>query len=187
MAHFSIFNPPGNNPDFAGDPDIARDWSLQDVEFVRHGQIASVTAYLANHGGGVCQFYNPVTHGRAEADLPAAATDIPWNGFPPGHGSPGPGVPPNYAAAEQPLSRPEKIATRTNIWSGSSIAKTGRSSRLISRARPTTISSFSVTRRQTRCSRCITLISPQVQMTDLFNGRQYDKLNKWNTEPGRCI
>ena len=101
MARYNAFNSPGNNPDFVGDPNLAQDWNMH-MSNVFDIAVASVTTYLARHGGGVCQFYNPVSHGRAEPDLPAPATDIPWNGFPKRHGAPGPGQPPHYAARRRP-------------------------------------------------------------------------------------
>src|SRR5437763_10310075 len=73
------FDPPGNNPDFGADAALRGVWS----EWMSHEfdvGVASVQAYLNKHGGGTCQFYNPVTHPLTAPDLPASAGDIPWNG-----------------------------------------------------------------------------------------------------------
>ena len=62
--------------------------------------VTSVTRFITTHGGGTCQFYNPVTHGRIDADLVASAGDITWNGFPKRFLSTVPGVPTRFGDAE---------------------------------------------------------------------------------------
>src|SRR2546426_625976 len=54
------FDPPGNNTDFGNDTTLKQRWSKAMSDNCDLG-IASVTAFLATHGGGVCQFYNPDT------------------------------------------------------------------------------------------------------------------------------
>src|ERR1700689_1654138 len=99
MAKYASFSAPGNNPDFQNDASLASDWNKQ-MSAVFDTSVASVSAYLAHHGGGTCQLYNPVTNGRPDPDLAFSATDIPWNGFPKRYGATGPGQSPNYAGAE---------------------------------------------------------------------------------------
>jgi hypothetical protein len=183
MAHFSIFNPPGNNPDFAGDAGLAGAWS-SNMSKLFDGTIGAVTGYLNQHGGGACQFYNPVSHGRLDADLPPAATDIPWNGFPKRHGAPGPGQQPDYAGAEAPITagqnrdQDEYLEWFVNRKNGKIVSVHFTCEAydyfdFLADAAPQKVLALYQT-----------FISPQVQMTDLFNGGQYDTLNKWNTELG---
>jgi hypothetical protein len=186
MARFNIFDPPGNNPDFAGNADIAGDWSTN-MSGLFDMTIASVNAYLANHGGGVCQFYNPVTNGRAAPDLAAATTDIPWNGFPKRHGSTGPGAPPDYAAAERPIAagqnreQDEYLEWFVNRQNGKIVSvhftcEAWDYFEFLGGAAPDKVLEL-----------YRTYVSPQVQMADLFPGgpgAAYDRLNKWNTAAG---
>lgn len=184
MARFNIFAPPGNNPDFAGNANLANDWSSQ-MSRLFDTATRSVTAYLGKHGGGVCQFYNPVTHGRADPDLPGAATDIPWNGFPKRHGSPGPGTPPDYAAAEAPISaghnrdQDEYLEWFVNRKDGKIVSvhftcEAYDYFQFLGANAPDKVLDL-----------YRTYISAQVQEADLFpNGQDYDVLNKWNTVAG---
>jgi hypothetical protein len=186
MARYDTFSPPGNNPDFDGNPNLAQDWTAH-MSNVFDISIASVTAYLGHHGGGVCQFYNPVSHGRAETDLPAAATDIPWNGFPKRHGAPGPGQPPHYAAAEAPVAagqnrdQDEYLEWFVNRQDGKIVSvhftcEAYDYFQFLGDKAPDKVLALYQT-----------YISPQVQMADLFpNGPAggYKILNKWNTELG---
>src|SRR4051812_41555152 len=93
----TIFDPPGNNGDFAGNPALASKWSADMSENFDEG-MSRVKSTLPP--GGVSQFYNPLTHGRTAPDL--APADITWNGFPRKFLGAGPGVPPNFAGAEPP-------------------------------------------------------------------------------------
>jgi len=183
MAHFSIFNPPGNNPDFAGDAGLAGAWN-SNMSKLFDGTIGSVTSYLNQHGGGACQFYNPVSQGRADPDLPVAATDIPWNGFPKRHGSPGPGQPPQYAAAEAPITagqnrdQDEYLEWFVNRKNGKIVSvhftcEAYDYFQFLGKAAPQKVLALYQS-----------FVSPQVQMADLFQGSEYDVLNKWNTELG---
>jgi hypothetical protein len=186
MVKFASFDPPGNNPDFVGNAQLAQAWSTHMSNVFDIG-VASVSAYLARHGGGTCQIYNPLTHGRADADLPADATDIPWSGFPKRHGSPDPTQPPDYAGAEMPIARGETrdqdeylewFVNRENgkIASIHFTCEAYDYFQFLGDNAPDTVLGLYKN-----------LISQQVQMGDLFpNGPQgsYDRLNKWNTEFG---
>src|SRR5271165_3924603 len=103
MAKYDAFSAPGNNPDFDNDAKLVSDWNRQ-MSDLFDTSVASVSAYLAHHGGGTCQLYNPASNGRVESDLAAAAADIPWNGFPKRYGAAGPGQSPDYAGAEAPTA-----------------------------------------------------------------------------------
>jgi hypothetical protein len=186
MAHYDAFNPPGNNPDFIGASNLVQNWTAH-MSNVFDVSVASVSAYLDQHGGGDCQFYNPVSHGRVEPDLPTAATDIPWNGFPKRHGAPGPGQPPHYAAAEAPIVAGQNrdqdeylewFVNRKNekIVSVHFTCEAYDYFQFLGENAP-----------EKMLALYRTYISPQVQMPDLFpngQGNQYDTLNRWNTELG---
>jgi hypothetical protein len=186
VATYNGFSAPGNNPDFSGHNALANNWT-DHMGNVFDTSIASVSAYLAKHGGGTCQFYNPVSHGRPDPDLPANTTDIPWNGFPKKHGSSGPGQAPDYAGAEAPISagtnrdQDEYLEWFVNKKAGkiTSIHFTCEAYdyfQFLSGAAPNKVLELYQT-----------YISPGVQMADLFpNGlnQPYDYLNKWNTELG---
>jgi hypothetical protein len=188
MVQYASFDPPGNNPDFAGDPALAQAWSIH-MSNVFDTSTASVSAYLAHHGGGTCQLYNPVSHGRADADLPADTTDIPWNGFPKRHGSPGPGQPADYAGAEAPIAsgderdQDEYLEWFVNRENGKIVSihftcEAYDYFQFLGDSAPNIVLGLYQK-----------YISTSVQMADLFpNGLpphgHYDRLNKWNTELG---
>jgi len=95
------FDPPGNNDDFGSDAALKEHWNQTMSGYFDTG-VNSVTTYLAAHGGGTCQFYNPLTQGRTDPDLPPA--DLTWNGFPKKFISTGPGVPTRFKDAEPAVS-----------------------------------------------------------------------------------
>jgi hypothetical protein len=186
MTHYNAFSPPGNNPDFAGDPGLPQAWNAH-MANVFDTSVASVQAYLAQHGRGTCQFYNPVSQGRADPDLPAAATDIPWNGFPKRHGAPGPGQPPRYAAAEASIAAGENRDQDEYLeWFVN--RKNGKIISVHFTCEAYDYFEFLADRAPDKVLELYrTHISPQVRKADLFpNGPAggYDKLNKWNTELG---
>lgn len=186
MAKYNSFDSPGNNPDFGGDANLAAAWSSH-MSFVFKTSIESVSAYLAQHGGGTCQFYNPVTDGRDAPDLPAAAADIPWNGFPKRHGSPGPGQPVQFAAAEQSISagdyrdQDEYLEWFVERQGGKITAihftcEAYDYFEFLAKHAPDTLLALYKK-----------YVSPAVTLGDLFpQGPHggYDTLNKWNTEAG---
>jgi hypothetical protein len=145
---------------------------------------ASVQAYLNQHGGGTSQFYNPLTHPVNAPDLPLARGDIPWNGFPKRHSSPGPGQPTQYAQAEAPIQagdnrdQDEYLEWFVNKRDGKIISVHFTCEAydyfqfLAEHARPKVLELY---RKR---------IGPQVQEADLFPNNKYDVLNKWNTQFG---
>jgi len=186
MAHYNAFSPPGNNPDFIGDPNLTQAWTAH-MSNVFDTSVASLVTYLAHHGGGTCQFYNPVSQGRADPDLPAGATDIPWNGFPKRHEAPGPGQPPHYAAAEAPIAAGENRDQDEYLeWFVN--RKNGKIVSIHFTCEAYDYFQFLAETAPDKALRLYqTSISPQVQLADLFpNGPAggYDILNKWNTELG---
>jgi hypothetical protein len=186
VATYGGFSAPGNNPDFSGDNTLANNWTGR-MGNVFDTAIASVSDYLAKHGGGTCQFYNPVSNGRPDPDLPASATDIPWNGFPKRHGASGPGKAPDYAGAEAPVlagtnrDQDEYLEWFVNKTAGkiTSIHFTCEAYdyfQFLAEAAPNEVLEL-----------YRTCIGTQVQMVDLFPDgpdKPYDYLNKWNTELG---
>ncbi len=186
MATYSSFSAPGSNGDFAGDETLAGKWT-DHMATVFDTSIASVSAYLVHHGGGTCQFYNPVSNGRPEPDLPTSATDIPWNGFPKKHGAAGPGQPPDYAGAEAPVTagtnrdQDEYLEWFVNRKGG----------KIISIHFTCEAYDYFQFLAQTAPNKVLDLyqsyINPEVQLADLFPdgpNKPYDYLNKWNTELG---
>jgi hypothetical protein len=113
------FDPPGNIDDLGNDAGLKERWS-KEMSGIFDDSIERVTQFLQRHGGGTCQFYNPVAGGRTDPDLVPSLGDIPWNGFPKRFGATGPTHPTNFAAAE-PKRIPVKRAFRTNTSSGTSI------------------------------------------------------------------
>ena len=109
-----LFDPPGNIGDLATSS-LKADYSQWLSDRFDVG-VASVTQFLTTHGGGACQFYNPVTHGRMDPDLAPSTGDISCNGFPKRFLSTGPGVPTRFAdaapapkaAAMSPAARPRR-------------------------------------------------------------------------------
>jgi hypothetical protein len=93
------FDPPGNIDDFGSDAALKQRWS-DEMSGMFDQSVTDVTNFLNQSGGGTCQFYNPLTHGRTDPDLPLSLGDVPWNGFPKRFGSTGLGHPTNFAAAE---------------------------------------------------------------------------------------
>ncbi len=101
---FDHFDPPGKIDDLGGDAGLHAKWSASMSTQFDIG-VASVQAYLNHHGGGTCQFYNPVTHPSAAPDLPLSAADsYRGTGSQKRYGSAGPGQPPQYAQAEAAIS-----------------------------------------------------------------------------------
>jgi hypothetical protein len=151
MVKYSAFKAPGDNHDFGGDANLRREWTRH-MARVFDTTVLSVSNYLAGHTGGVCQFYNPVSHGRAEPDLPAALTDITWNGFPKQYDSPGPGQPPRYADAEAFVAAGRVREQDEYLEWFVNRSGTGRSSPSTSPARPTTTSNSWPSTPRRRCS-----------------------------------
>lgn len=184
MAKFDRFSAPGNNPDFSGQPSLADRWNTH-MSNIFDISTTSVSAYLARHGGGTCQFYNPVTHGNSNADISPSTTDIPWNGFPKKFGSSGPGQTPNYAQAEAAVpagghrNQDEYLEWFVEKVKGKIISihftcEAYDYFTFLAKELPAKVLSL-----------YRTFISPQVKMGDLFpNGGSYNYLNKWNTEFG---
>jgi hypothetical protein len=186
MAKYGAFSAPGNNSDFQNDATLASDWNKQ-MSAVFDTSVTSVSAYLAHHGGGTCQLYNPVANGRPDPDLASSATDIPWNGFPKRYGARGPGQSPNYAAAEAPIvagtnrDQDEYLEWFVN-------KKAGKIVSIHFTCEAWDYFDFLASEAPNKVLQLYqTYISPTVQMSDLFpdgpNG-DYDKLNKWNTALG---
>jgi hypothetical protein len=178
------FDPPGNVDDFGADETLKARWNTQMSANFDTG-VTSVTQFLNAHGGGTCQFYNPVTHGRTDPDLPLSAGDIPWNGFPKQFLAPGPGQPIQFQAAEPALAagdfRPqdeylEWHVTRDSADKIVSVQFTCEGwdyYEFLGEHAPNTLLNL-----------YRTFVNPSIKRSDLFDGNTYDRLNRFNTSEG---
>jgi hypothetical protein len=177
------FDAPGNVDDFGNEATLKAKWSRAMSKNFDDG-VNRVTAFLSARGAGTCQFYNPVTHGRAEPDMPLA--DISWNGFPKKMGSAGTGSLPRYAEAEPRIqpgqSRPqdeylEWHVVRNAAKKITSIQFTCEGYdywEFLAAEAPDKL--LALYRK---------FISPTAQMSELmFSGGGYNRLNPWNTRDG---
>ena len=176
------FDPPANNGDFARKPALAKKWSATMSKNFDSG-VKNVNETLAAHGGGTCQFYNPVTHGLTDLDL--APADITWNGFPRKFLGNGPGIPPDFATAEAPVPAGQaRIQDEYLEWHV-----------IMNPAGKITAVQFTCEGYdyyeflgQEAPNILLSLyqkfISPAVKRSDLFSGTKYNKLNHWNTRDG---
>lgn len=178
------FDPPGRVGDFGKDDGLKDAYSGFLSGHFDTG-VASVTSFLANHGGGTCQFYNPVTNGQSGSDLPLSAGDISWNGFPKRFLSPGPGQPIRFADAEPPPEvgqrRPqdEYLEWFVHRDENQRITRVDFTCEgfdyyqfLASNAKDTLLALYQQ------------FVSPEVQMPDLVVNGAYNVVNKWNTSNG---
>jgi hypothetical protein len=177
------FDPPGNNQDFGGDAALRSAWSKWMSHEFDVG-VASVQGYLNHHGGGTCQFYNPLTHPLDAPDLPLAAGDITWNGFPKRYSAAGPGQPAQYAKAEGPAA-PGEERDQDEYLEWFANRKNGKIVSVHFTCEAWDYFDFLA---QHTPAKVVELykswIGPQVKEEDLFSGGQYDRLNKWNTQSG---
>ena len=176
------FDPPGNNDDFGNDVALKARWSKTMSDNFDSG-VGSVTAFLGAAGGGACQFYNPVTQGRTDPDLPLSAGDITWNGFPKRFLPTGPGAPTRFNDAEPPMSpgqeRPqdeylEWHVSRNNAGKIVSVQFTCEGYdyyQFLAKNAPAKLLELYQK-----------FVSPAVVKADLFNGTKYNRLNRWTTK-----
>jgi hypothetical protein len=178
------FDPPGNNDDFGSDAALKKKWSDTMSRNFDTG-VSSVTAFLASHGGGTCQFYNPVTHGRSDPDLPLSAGEISWNGFPKRFLSPGPGVPTDFKGAERPIAAGENREQDEYLeWH-----VTRRSNKIVSVQFTCEGYDYYDFLAENARGKLVELyrkfIDPAVKEADLFKGDgSYDRFNRFNTADG---
>lgn len=178
------FDPPGNNPDFAGNPEATKAWTQW---MSRRLDIAvnSVQAYLDAHGGGRCQFYNPLTSPRAEPDLPASAGSIPWNGFPRVMSSPGPGQPAKYKEIDSPVkSGAYRRQDEYLEWYVKRDAKDRITSVHFTCEAYDYFEFLAVAAPDVLLALYHKHVDPAVKEADLYRDGEYDSLNKWNTSLG---
>lgn len=176
------FDPPGFVDDLAGDPLSEGAWNQELSDHFTAGA-TRLRLFHAQLGIGVSQFYNPLTEELSDEDV---LQDITWNGFPKRFTSTTPGQPNNYAAAEPtPLptgrARPqdeylEWHVVRNAAGKITSIQFTCEGWdywEFLGRHRPQKVLELYQK-----------YISPDVRPEDLFDGEQYNRLNKWNTSHG---
>src|SRR5262249_39873306 len=147
--------------------------------------VTSVTSFLQSHGGGTCQFYNPVTQGRTDPDLPASAGDVTWNGFPKQFSSTGPGHPTRIADAQPAIPAGEN--RRQDEYLEWHVVR-NTAGKIVSIQFTCEGYDYYDFLAQNAPGKLLDLyrafISPSVQMADLMSGGAYDELNVWNTEKG---
>lgn len=174
------FEAPGSNGDFDGNPALADKWSEKMSGYFDQGE-ASVADKLP--AGSTGQFYNPLRHGSATADLaPAVVT---WNGFPRRFLGAGPGAPPDFAAAEgnvaagQPRPQDEYLEWHVIKDGAGKITAVQFTCEgydyyeFLGEEAPDLLVSLYQK-----------FISPAVKKSDLFSGGKYRRLNRWNTKDG---
>lgn len=178
------FDPPGNIDGFGSDAMLKDRWSRTMSHNFDIG-VASVTKFLQTHGGGTCQFYNPVTHGRNDPDVPASAGDITWNGFPKQFASTGPGHPTRFADAEPAITAGQNRPQDEYLeWH---IIRNG-AGKIVSVQFTCEGYDYYDFLAQNAPNMLLGLyqkfIRPAVQLSELLSGGSYDVTNVWNTERG---
>lgn len=181
------FDPPGNIDDFGDDAGLKQQWSSE-MSGIFDDSIALVTRFLQDRGGGSCQFYNPVTHGRDNPDLAPSLGDIPWNGFPKRFGATPP-HPTNFAAAE-PKRSPGQARLQDEYleWH----VNRNAADRIVSIHFTCEAWDYFEFLAERAPDKVVTLyqkfITPPINQaqlkSDLLPGGTYDRLNKWNTALG---
>ncbi len=176
-------DPPGNNGDL-GTPELRAAYGKWLSDRFDVG-VNSVKNFLAAHGGGTCQFYNPVTHGSTDPDLPPSAGDITWNGFPKRFLSTGPGQPTRYADAEPPPALGEARPQDEYLEWFAHRNAAGRITRVDFTCEAWDYFEFLAANDKARLlSLYRQLVSPAVKEAELFSGSTYDIVNRWNTTHG---
>ena len=181
----ALFDPPGNNGDFAGIPGLAAKWSAHMSATFDTG-VQRVKDGLAANAGATSQFYNPVTHGLNGPDVtPESAGSITWNGFPRKFLGAGPGAPAHFAAAEAPVlpgqarEQDEYLEWHVIKNAAGKIVSVQFTCEgydyyqfLGAEAPDVLVALYQK------------FIDPTVKKADLFSGGKYQRLNKWNTRDG---
>jgi hypothetical protein len=178
------FDPPGSNGDLGTDAALQAAYSKWMSDQFDIG-VTSVTSFLQANGGGTCQFYNPVTHGRTDPDLPPSAGDITWNGFPKQFSSTGPGHPTRFADAEPAgtagQNRPQDEYLEWHVVRNTA----GKIVSIQFTCEGYDYYDFLAQKAPSKLLDLYrTFISPTVQMAELMSGGAYDDVNVWNTEKG---
>jgi hypothetical protein len=173
------FDPPANVADFTDAGTLQR-WSDKISRYFDHA-VTNVSHYLAQHGGGTCQFYNPLTHGLADTDTFA---DITWNGFPRAFSN-GPGGNKDFQGAEPAInpgdSRPQDEYLEWHV------TRDGQG-RIISVHFTCEGPDYYGFLAKVKPDLLVDLyrkhINQAVQLSDLMQGGEYDPNNKWNSSEG---
>jgi hypothetical protein len=182
------FDPPGNIDDFSNDAALKKAWNDK-MSKTFDDTISSVTQFLDSHGGGTCQFYNPVTHGRINPDSVPSVGDITWNGFPKQFSTTGAAHSINFAAAEpQILSGQPRVQDEYLEWH----VNRNNAGKIVSIHFTCEAWDYFEFLGKKATRKVLALykqwINPPVTdaelQADLFPGETYDRLNKWNTERG---
>jgi hypothetical protein len=182
------FDPPGNIDDFGNDASLKQKWSDK-VSGIFDNSVAAVTQFLHNHGGGTCQFYNPLTHGRTAPDLAPNLGDIPWNGFPKRFTAPGTANPVDFAGAEPPRNPGQARLQDEYLEWNVNRDNAGKITSIHFTCEAYDYFQFLADHAPDRVLALYrTFINPPVTdaqlRADLFPGGAYDHLNRWNTARG---
>jgi hypothetical protein len=177
------FDPPGNNGDFGANDDLKGKYSNWLSQRFDTG-VLSVTSFLNDHGGGTCQFYNPVTNGRPDPDLAPSSGDINWNGFPKRFLASG-GQPTQFAQAEPAISagenRPQDEYLEWYVHKNND----GNITRVEFTCEGYDYYQFLSTRApDVLLGLYRKFVSPAAQADELSSQGKYDPLNRWNTADG---
>lgn len=169
------FDPPGNIDDFGNDNILKRKWSAKISDYFDRG-VASVNRQYASFGNDKSQFYNPVTHGRTEPDVPLALGDVPWNGFPkkfrPSN------HPTDYAGAESRANQDEYLEWHVTRNAGKIVS-------VQFTCEGWDYFDFLGTNAPDILVRLYQkFISPNVKKAELFSGTRYNRFNRWNSTDG---
>jgi hypothetical protein len=180
------FDPPGNIDDFSSDPTLKLKWSNK-MSGIFDNSVALVTQFLQSQGGGTCQFYNPLTHGRTNPDLDPSLGDITWNGFPKRFGSAGPGDPTHFSEAEPPL-RPGQNRPQDEYLEWFVNPNPNNAGQIVSIHFTCEAWDYFDFLGSQAPDKLLALyqqfIDPSVTKADLFTNGKYHHLNKWNTAKG---
>jgi hypothetical protein len=178
------FDPPGSIDDFGSDANLQDLWT-REMSGMFDESVALVTQFLNAHGGGVCQFYNPFTHGRTDPDLAESLGDIPWNGFPKRFSATGPGQPTRFAAAEPSLAAGQARLQDEYLEWHVNRNTDGKIVSIHYTCEAWDYFDFLAEHSATKVVQLYqTLVNPAVAEADLFSGGSYDRLNEWNTQKG---
>jgi hypothetical protein len=173
------FDPPGQIDDLAGDQASLQAWSGQVGGYFDTG-VARVAQFISP---GTPQIYNPVTHGITDPDTVAPIT---WNGFPRRFISQQAGQPPDFASAEPtPLPagnfRPQDEYLEWHVTRNAA-------GRIVSVQFTCEGPDYWEFLGQRQPDRVLALyrqfINPAIQRQDLFDGDNYQSLNRFNTTDG---
>jgi hypothetical protein len=179
------FDPPAFNDDLDDDSALKTLWS-QAMSAKFDISINSVQNHLTQHGDGTCQFYNPVTAGLSGPDLPLAAGEVPWNGFPKRFLRSGPHGTPGFGDAE-PVSLPPNSGRAQDEYLEWHLSRNS-DGKIVSVEFTCEGYDYYEFLAEQAPGKLVALyqkyINPAVQREDLFSAGSYNRFNHWNMQDG---